>query len=103
MLSKSKQVYLTKKTKSNYKPISILEISQIDFICNILIPYFDSIEFRTKKFQDYLEVFFKIIAFLILEGKYLTDRGKELIIKLGDTMNNNRLSTNSTPLMIPLD
>ena len=87
-----------KKTKSNYKPISILEISQIDFICNILIPYFDSIEFRTKKFKDYLD--FKTIAFLILEGKYLTKRGKELIIKLGDTMNNNRLSSNSNPLIM---
>jgi len=87
-----------KKTKSNYKPISILEISQIDFICNILIPYFDSIEFRTKKFKDYLD--FKTIAFLILEGKYLTKRGKELIIKLGDTVNNNRLSSNSNPLIM---
>ena len=87
-----------KKTKSNYKSISILEISQIDFICNILIPYFDSIEFRTQKFQDYLD--FKIIAFLILEGKYLTDRGKKLILKLGDTMNNNRLSTNPIPLIL---
>ena len=85
-----------KVVKSNQKPFSILEISQIDFICNILIPYFDSIEFRTKKFQDYLD--FKTIAFLLLEGKYLTDKGKELIIKLGDTMNNNRLSTNSNPV-----
>ena len=87
-----------KKTKNNYKSISVLEISQIDFICNILIPYLDSIEFRTKKFKDYLD--FKTIAFLILEGKYLTTKGKELIIKLGDTMNNNRLSTNSNPLIL---
>lgn len=87
-----------KVVKNNQKPFSILEISQIDFICNILIPYFDSIEFRTKKFQDYLD--FKTIAFLILEGKYLTDKGKELIIKLGNTMNNNRLSTNSNPVVL---
>lgn len=87
-----------KKAKSNCKSISVLEISQIDFICNILIPYFDSIEFRTKKLKDYLD--FKTIAFLILEGKYLTTKGKELIIKLGDTMNNNRLSTNSNPLIL---
>lgn len=87
-----------KVVKNNQKPFSVLEISQIDFICNILIPYFDSIEFRTKKYQDYLD--FKTIAFLILEGKYLTDEGKELIIKLGDTMNNNRLSTNSNPVVL---
>jgi len=87
-----------KKVKGNNKPVSILEIYQIDFICNILIPYFDNIEFRTKKNLDYLD--FKIIAFLILEGKYLTAKGKELIIKLGDTMNNNRLSTNSNILVL---
>jgi len=85
-----------KKAKDNCKPISILEISQIDYICNILIPYFDSLHFRTKKYNDYLD--FRTIAFLILEGKHLTEKGKQLIIKLGDTMNNNRLSTNSNPL-----
>jgi len=87
-----------KKVKSGQRPISILEISQIDFVCNILIPYLDTLEFRTKKYQDYLD--FKIIALLILEGKYLTSKGKELIIKLGDSMNNNRLSTNPNPLIL---
>ena len=87
-----------KKTQSGHRPISILEISQIDFICNVLIPYFDSLEFRTKKYQDYLD--FKTIALLILEGKYLTNTGKELIIKLGDSMNNNILSTNLNPFIL---
>jgi hypothetical protein len=87
-----------KKVKGNCKPISILEISQIDYLCNILIPYFDSLQFRTKKYNDYLD--FKTIAFLILEGKHLTEKGKQLIIKLGDTMNNNRLSTNFKPLTL---
>lgn len=86
-----------KKVKSGQRPISILEISQIDFVCNILIPYLDTLEFRTKKYLDYLD--FKIIALLILEGKYLTSKGKELIIKLGDSMNN-RLSTNPNPLIL---
>lgn len=87
-----------KKPQNNQKPVSILEIYQIDFICNILIPYFNNIKFRTKKYQDYLD--FRTIAFLILEGKYLIENGKELIIKLGDTMNNNRLSTNSSPIFL---
>ena len=34
------------------------------------------------------------------EGKHLSDKGKELIIKLADSMNNNRLSTNSNKLII---
>jgi len=87
-----------KKVKNGLRPVSILEISQIDFICNVLIPYLDGIEFRTKKYQDYLD--FKIIALLILEGKYLANKGKELIIKLGDSMNNNRLSTNLNQVVI---
>jgi hypothetical protein len=87
-----------KKFQSGQRPISILEISQIDFICNVLIPYLDNIEFRTKKYYDYLD--FKVIALLILEGKYLTSKGKELIIKLGDSMNNNRLSTNLNPIIL---
>nr|QID02744.1 LAGLIDADG endonuclease [Orbilia oligospora] len=87
-----------RKLKTNNKPISVLEIYQIDYICNIFIPYLDSLQFRTKKFLDYLD--FKTIAFLIFQGKYLTDEGKSLIIKLGDTMNNSRLSTNSNPIIL---
>lgn len=84
------------KVKSGH--ISILEIYQIDYICNILIPYFDCSTFYTKKYYDYLD--FRKIAFLIFEGKHLTEKGKQLIIELGDTMNNNRLSTNTKPLVL---
>ncbi len=88
-----------KKSKGIYnKPITILDITQIDFICNIFIPYINNVEFRTKKYLDYLD--FRTIAFLLLEGKYLTKKGKELIIKLGDSMNNNRLSTNKDPFIL---
>lgn len=90
-----------KKIKGDNKPISILEIYQVDYICNILIPYLDEIQFRTKKHKDY--VYFRRLAFLNLEGKYLTEKGRELMIKLADTMNNNRLSTNSSnPLTLDM-
>lgn len=89
-----------KKIKSDNKPISILEIYQVDYICNILIPYFDKIQFRTKKYMDYVD--FRTLAFLNLDGKYLTEKGKELMIKLADTMNNNRLSTNSNSLTLDM-
>lgn len=87
-----------KKVKENYKPISILEISQIDYLCNILIPYFDTLLFRTKKYKDYKD--FRLIAFLILEGKHLTEKGKNIIKNLGDIMNNNRLSSNENPIIL---
>jgi len=87
-----------KEVKGNNKAVSILDITQIDFICNILIPYFDNIEFRTKKYLDYLDL--KTIAHLLLDGKHLTENGKNLIIKLGDTMNNSRLSTNPSSIIL---
>lgn len=48
--------------------------------------------------MDYLD--FKTIAFLIFQGKHLTEKGKNLIIKLADSMNNSRLSTNSNPIVL---
>ena len=80
-----------KKVKDENRPITILEVYQIDFINNILIPYLDNIKLRTKKYKDYLD--FRTIAGLIIEGKYL-------IIKLGDSMNNNRLSTCSNSVIL---
>jgi hypothetical protein len=80
--STTKLIYITdKRVKSGFRPISILEIYQIDFTHNILIPYLDNVKFRTKKFKDSSD--FKIIACLILEGKHLTEKGKELIINWG--------------------
>lgn len=65
---------LDKKPIGNNKPISILEIYQIDYLCNILIPYLDNLKFRTKKYLDYLD--FRTITFLIYDGKHLSDKGK---------------------------
>lgn len=87
-----------KKVKGDNRPITILEISQIDFINNILIPHFDCIKFRTKKYKDYLD--FRTLARLILEGKYLTEKGSDLMIRLGASMNNNRLSTCLNPIVL---
>ena len=83
---------INKNVHNNWKPISILEISQIDYICNYIISFFDHLDFKTKKYLDYLD--FRKIAFLIREGKHLTEKGRNLIIKLADSMNNSRLSTN---------
>jgi hypothetical protein len=58
----------------------------------------DGIKFITINFKDSLD--FKTIACLILDGKHLTEKGKKLIIKLGDSMNNNKLSTNSNTIIL---
>jgi len=94
VLAKStKLIFINNKNAiKNRKSTSVLEIVQIDYICNRLIPFFDKLNFRTKKYLDYLD--FRRIAFFLLDGKHLSKNGKSLIDKLGDTMNNNRLSTN---------
>jgi LAGLIDADG endonuclease len=95
----SKLVYINDKSiRKNWKVITILEISQIDYICNYLIPFFDNLVFRTKKYLDYLD--FRKIAFLILDGKHLSEKGRSIIVKLADTMNNSRLSTNPNKSLI---
>ena len=50
LVTETKLINITdKKQIGNNKAISILEIYQIDYICNILIPYLDNFEFKTKK------------------------------------------------------
>ena len=71
LVTETKLINITdKKQIGNNKAISILEIYQIDYICNILIPYLDNFEFKTKKYLDYLD--FRTIAFLIYDGKHLS-------------------------------
>ncbi len=89
---------LDKKSNKGPRAVSLLDITQIDFVYNILIPYLESLEFRAKKYKDFLD--FKTLAMLIFQGKHLTDNGKELMIKLSNTMNDNRLSTNPSPKIL---
>nr|YP_010727788.1 homing endonuclease [Leptographium wingfieldii]WDZ67425.1 homing endonuclease [Leptographium wingfieldii]WDZ67472.1 homing endonuclease [Leptographium wingfieldii]WDZ67519.1 homing endonuclease [Leptographium wingfieldii]WDZ67565.1 homing endonuclease [Leptographium wingfieldii]WDZ67611.1 homing endonuclease [Leptographium wingfieldii] len=89
---------IDKKSNNGHRAVSLLDITQIDFVYNILIPYLESLEFRTKKYKDFLD--FKALAMLIFQGKHLTDNGKELMIKLSNTMNDNRLSTNPSPKIL---
>jgi hypothetical protein len=84
-----------KLNKSN-KHFNILQIYQIDFLYNQLLPLFDSLEFHTKKFKDYQD--FKLLVKLIYQGKHLIPEGKKLIYSIANRMNNNRLTTNINSL-----
>ena len=78
-----------KKTRvGNNKPISILEIYQIDYICNILIPYLNNFKFRTKKYLDYLD--WKEIALLILDNRHYTEEGLIKTDSVRNSMNRKR-------------
>jgi LAGLIDADG endonuclease len=64
----TKLIYIYDKyVINNRKPITTLEIAQIDYICNCLIPFFDKLNFRTKKYLDSATKN-NIILFLVAES-----------------------------------
>ena len=68
-------------------------IKNLHFLNNYLIPFFENVEFLTKKGKDFND--FKIICKAIYDGAHRRDEIKSLILKLSQTMNNFRLSTYS--------
>jgi hypothetical protein len=60
-----------------------------------MIPFLDDMTFLTKKGEDFQD--FKTICRVMHNGAYRDDEIKRIILKLSYTMNNYRLSTNTTP------
>lgn len=81
-----------KAKNENSKPMAKIQVRKIDYITNILVPFFDNLSWLSKKKQDYLD--WKLILAIKNQGKHFTDEGKELIFLISKRMNNNRLSTN---------
>ena len=79
---------IDKKSNSGRKAVSLLDITQIDFICNILIPYLETLEFRTKKHKDFLD--WVKAAEIIKKGDHLTTEGSLEIINIKAGMNTGR-------------
>jgi hypothetical protein len=70
-------------------------IRQVEYIKTVLIPFLDSISWRTKKEKDYQD--WKSILNILDLGLHYKDEGKNLIQRILDQMNNNRLSTSGKP------
>lgn len=83
----------TKEYDGKKKSFSTIQFYNIDYIHNIIIPFFSKLEFKTKKALDFQD--FKILVSLIYQGKHLIPEGESLIYNIADRMNNNRLSTNT--------
>lgn len=75
----------------NSKSQVSITIQNINFLNNYFIPFFDNMEFLTKKAKDFND--FKIICKVIYEGGHRNEEVKALILKLSNTMNSFRLST----------
>jgi len=85
-------IYITKSIrKYSSELIYVLIIKDKDYIENVLIPYFDSLTFHSKKELDYLD--WKSIGKLKNLGLHYHPEGIKLIELILSQMNENRLST----------
>ena len=78
---------------SRYSVIN-LTIHNKDFIANVLIPFFDSMVFISKKVLDFKD--WKSIYQLKESGQHYSQEGIKVIDLILSQMNNRRLSTNSS-------
>lgn len=85
----------------DHKAMAQLIVSQRYFIINVIIPFFDSLTWLSKKVQDYID--WKLILDLINQGWHFTEEGKKVICLITQGMNNYRLSTSITPLLCKED
>jgi len=81
------------KIFSNKVGIFSLVVKRAEFIEKVIIPLFDSLTWRTKKYLDYCD--WKAILNLRKKGLHYLPEGKALIERIVKQMNNYRLSTNT--------
>lgn len=103
-LAKSKDIKYSNKYINVYKgrdPLGKsrgdcqLTITSSEFLRDILIPFFDNMTFYSKKYKDYKD--WKAILNLKDLGLHYTDKGLDLINKILNQINNNRLSSSNLP------
>jgi hypothetical protein len=83
----------TQKARNNSKGSVLFIIKDLRILYNFLIPFFDQVDFLSKKGQDFKD--FKIICRAIFYGAHKEESIKSLILKLSRGMNNFRLSNYS--------
>lgn len=84
-----------KKAKNeSYNPVAKIQVYKTDYITNVLVSFFDSLNWLSKKELDYID--WKLILSIKNQAKHFTNEGNELISLISKRMNRNRLSTNLT-------
>ena len=81
----------SKAKNEKSKPMARIQINKSDYILNVLVLFFDSLTWLSKKELDYND--WKLILTLKSQGKHFTEEGKEIISLISKRMNRNRLST----------
>jgi len=86
----------------NKGDITSLHVSSVDYITNVLIPFFDGLTWSSKKEKDYND--WKTVLELKKLGLHYTEQGVTVINLILSQMNLNRLSTNTAKMsQIQLD
>ena len=88
------KIRITKSQGTN-NLVAYLVIDHYDLIKWLIIPFFSSMTWRSKKFLDFED--FVWVFKLKEQGHHHTQEGKTLINSLLEHMNNNRLSTSDKP------
>jgi hypothetical protein len=83
----------SQKARNNSKSSVLFIIKDIRILHNYLIPFFDKVEFLSKKVLDFKD--FKLICRIVYYGAHKEEPIKSLILKLSRSMNNFRLSNYS--------
>ena len=76
--------------------ITSIYITRVDYITNVLIPFFDSLTWHSKKEQDYKD--WKSVIELKNKGLHWVEEGVRVINLILSQMNLNRYSTNPARL-----
>jgi hypothetical protein len=98
-LRNSSIISITKNNaRENSKASVSLIIKNIRVLHNYLIPFFNEMEFLSKKGLDFAD--FQIICIALYNGIHRIEGMKEIILKLSYNMNNYRLSTNKKSVEI---
>ena len=84
-----------KYNNPNQQSVIRIETARVSYITHILIPFLENLTWRSKKWLDFQD--WKNILRLKEQGHHLTETGVKLIGLILSQMNNNRLSSNSSP------
>jgi hypothetical protein len=87
------------KARGGSKPAVRFIIKNLYILQNYFLPFFDTVEFLTKKGKDYSDL--KLICHLKYRGAHCDEEIADLLLKLSYTMNNFRL-TNAKEAVTPL-
>ena len=76
-----------------YEDMLSIDIRDSNFIENVIVPFFDNLNWRSKKYLDYQDFKFILKIRNFFKGFQYTEKGAKVLDLIINQMNNNRLSS----------